>query len=328
MTSRVVVTSPAPRARRGAPVVARVLEVTLEELARVGLHRLSVPAVSARAGLHKTSVYRRWPTKRALVAAALAQAMGHGAPLPDTGSLHGDMRAFVRSAVAFADSPVGRGVLRTLLAEGTDPEARALVAALRRGREAGPRALFVRAVARGELAAGADVRMAATAVAGAITHRLFVEQARITPAFVDRLVAWVAAGLGAPVPQQVARRISGHLSFPAVAAMRTPPEPPSAPVFHALGDGTRRRILVRLAEGERSVGELLAVLAVPSQPALSQHLKVLREAGLVVVRRDGRSRLYALDPRPLAALRAWFGRLESFREGQLAALGHVLAGDL
>ena len=326
MRSRAADTSSALRARRGEPVVARVLEVTLDELARVGLHRLSVPAVSARAGLHKTSVYRRWPTKGALVAAALARAMGHDAPLPDDGSLHADMRAFVRHAAAFADSPVGRGVLRTLFVDGADPEVRLLIASLRRGREAGPRALFRRAVARGELTAGADVRMAATAVAGAITHRLFVEQARATPAFVDRLVALVAAGLGAPVPPGAGSRISRHLSSATRPASRTPPAPPTSPAFHALGDGTRRRILALLGEGERSVGELLAQLDASSQPALSQHLKVLREAGLVVVRRDGRRRLYALDARPLAALRAWFGQLESSWEGRPAALVHVLAG--
>ena len=81
-----LVRSDAPR-RRGAPVVEQVLDLALEELARVGYHRLSVPAVAARAGLNKTSVYRRWPTKGALVGAALAGALGHDAPLPDTGAL-------------------------------------------------------------------------------------------------------------------------------------------------------------------------------------------------------------------------------------------------
>jgi AcrR family transcriptional regulator len=185
--------------RRGAPVVDRVLELALEELARVGFHRLSVPDIAERAGLNKTSVYRRWPTKGALVAAAMARAMGHDAPLPDTGALRSDMLAFALGAAAWAESPVGRGVTRTLLADGDAPEVRALVRGLLRARAPGPRAIFDRAKARGELAADADVRMALTVIAGAISHRIFVESARVTPAFVRRLVHLVADGLTARV---------------------------------------------------------------------------------------------------------------------------------
>lgn len=189
--------SSAPR-RRGAPVVDRVLEVTLEDLARLGYHRLSVPDVATRAGLNKTSVYRRWPTKRALVAAALERALGHDAPLPDTGALRSDMLAFALVAAGWVASPVGRGVMKTLFADGEDPELRALVDTLFRAQATGPLALFRRAEARGELPPGADVPMALTVIAGALAHRVFVEHGPVTPDFVERLVALVADGLGAP----------------------------------------------------------------------------------------------------------------------------------
>ncbi len=73
----------------------------------------------------------------------------------------------------------------------------------------------------------------------------------------------------------------------------------------ALGDSTRREIFERLREGPRSVGELAAGLPV-SRPAVSQHLRVLKEAGLVTERRDGTRRLYRLEPGALAELRDYF----------------------
>jgi DNA-binding transcriptional ArsR family regulator len=73
----------------------------------------------------------------------------------------------------------------------------------------------------------------------------------------------------------------------------------------ALGDPTRRAIFEQLREGPRAVGDIAAELPV-SRPAVSQHLRVLKEAGLVTERRDGTRRLYRLDPDGLAALRSYF----------------------
>jgi DNA-binding transcriptional ArsR family regulator len=72
--------------------------------------------------------------------------------------------------------------------------------------------------------------------------------------------------------------------------------------WSALADGTRRAIVATLAEGPRSVGELAAVMPV-SRPAVSQHLKVLREAGLVSEHQEGTRHIYQLNPIALAALR-------------------------
>jgi DNA-binding transcriptional ArsR family regulator len=83
----------------------------------------------------------------------------------------------------------------------------------------------------------------------------------------------------------------------------------------ALGDPTRRAVLERLAAGPRPVGEIADGLPV-SRPAVSQHLRVLREAGLVTVRREGTRRVYAVDPSGLADLRAY---LDSFWNQALAS---------
>ncbi len=86
----------------------------------------------------------------------------------------------------------------------------------------------------------------------------------------------------------------------------------------ALGDPTRRAVFERLRSGPKAVGELAAGLPV-SRPAVSQHLRVLREAGLVFERREGTRRVYRADPRGLAELRAYFDEfwvhaLEAFKD--------------
>ena len=90
--------------------------------------------------------------------------------------------------------------------------------------------------------------------------------------------------------------------------------------WHALGDPTRRAIFERLADRPRAVGELAGELPV-SRPAVSQHLKVLKDAGLVVDRRAGNRRIYQLNPDGVGALRA---QLESFWTKSLAAYKQVV----
>jgi DNA-binding transcriptional ArsR family regulator len=87
-----------------------------------------------------------------------------------------------------------------------------------------------------------------------------------------------------------------------------------ATAMDALGDATRREIMERLRGGPRPVGEIAAGLQV-SRPAVSQHLRVLREAGLVAERKEGSRRIYRVEPQGLADLRAY---LDSFREQALA----------
>jgi len=87
--------------------------------------------------------------------------------------------------------------------------------------------------------------------------------------------------------------------------------------FPALADPTRRRIFERLRHGPRAVGDLAKGLPV-SRPAVSQHLKVLKEAGLVDDTADGTRRVYHIDPKGLTSLRRWLDRfwddaLEAFR---------------
>ena len=88
-----------------------------------------------------------------------------------------------------------------------------------------------------------------------------------------------------------------------------------ATAMEALGDATRREIMEKLRGGPRPVGEIAAGLPV-SRPAVSQHLRVLKEAGLVTERKDGTRRIYGVEPKAIADLRAYF---DSFWEQALAA---------
>jgi DNA-binding transcriptional ArsR family regulator len=91
-------------------------------------------------------------------------------------------------------------------------------------------------------------------------------------------------------------------------------------VFEAIAEPNRRMILNLLAEGDRTVGELVRAFPSLSQPAVSSHLRVLREAGLVQVRRQAQRRIYAIRPEGWAELDAWISKYRSFWEVQLDSL--------
>jgi DNA-binding transcriptional ArsR family regulator len=98
--------------------------------------------------------------------------------------------------------------------------------------------------------------------------------------------------------------------------------------FDVLGDPVRRRILELLADGEQTSGAVSAVIRAEfgiSQPAVSQHLKVLRDNGFATVRPEGTRRLYAVRPDPLRDVDAWLDRFRRFWAPHLAALATELA---
>jgi DNA-binding transcriptional ArsR family regulator len=92
----------------------------------------------------------------------------------------------------------------------------------------------------------------------------------------------------------------------------------------ALADPVRREIVELLARGEVAAGDLAGRFPV-SRPAVSRHLRVLREAGLVTVRAEGKRRLYALDPAPLRELDEWLGTYRDLWASRLDALDTEIA---
>jgi DNA-binding transcriptional ArsR family regulator len=97
----------------------------------------------------------------------------------------------------------------------------------------------------------------------------------------------------------------------------------SSDAFHAIAHPGRRQLLELLQSGEKPVNTLAETFAM-SRPAVSQHLKVLLDAGLVTERRDGRQRLYKLEPTKLARVHDWVSQFEKFWSEKLDALGKFL----
>lgn len=181
---------------RGPAVVRRVLEVTLEELGRVGLARLSLPRVAELAGINKTSLYRRWSTKQALVAAALELSVPSESDLPDHGSLERDLVDLARALAAFIASPAGMGVIRTVFADGDTPQARHLAESMwSTPTRMAPRLVLQRAIERGELRPEADIDLLLHPIGGAVLHRAFVERSSADARWARRLIRLLVEGV-------------------------------------------------------------------------------------------------------------------------------------
>jgi AcrR family transcriptional regulator len=181
---------------RGAPIADVVLARTLEELAEHGLAGLSVERIARAAEVNKTSVYRRWPTRGALVAAALERVHDDlVADLPETGSLRGDLLAMAEGIVRLLRKPLGRELARAAFAEDADPELAALAASRLGGRAAGPALAMVRrARERGELRDDVDPGLLLDLVAGSILHRAMLVRSPPTRAWLASMVDVIAAG--------------------------------------------------------------------------------------------------------------------------------------
>lgn len=196
-----------PRPRR-APSGAAVLRediteairaAVFEELAAVGYGRLSVEAVARRAGVGKTAVYRRWPSKLELVIDAVSAVAALRMPVPDTGSLLGDVRTLLRILSRVLRHPLAAQIVPDLLAEAArNPDiARTLEKALRDTQRDITSKVFGSAVERGELAEASGADLALDLLTGPLYWRLTVLRAAPTPAYLDELAATVVAALPA-----------------------------------------------------------------------------------------------------------------------------------
>lgn len=172
---------------RSEEVRRRVLDATAEELLESGFDRFSVTRVAARAGVHHTTIYRRWPTKSRLVLDAVIEfARGHVRP-PQTGSLRLDLCEYFRSvAAAFAD-PRFAALARALIAVGPEEfaeERREYWA----DRIKAVNTMFGEAEARGEVIAPADRLHVAELISGPLWMRTLITDTPVDEAYIERLV--------------------------------------------------------------------------------------------------------------------------------------------
>ena len=184
---------------RSARVRTSVLDATVELLENVGYERLSVEAVAARAGVHKTTVYRRWPSKAELVLDASRDLSEQRIPIPDTGTLGGDLRALARDVVGNIGSEAGGRRSRSIVAAAAStPELGGAMQRFWAARLAATAPVVERAIARGELPATADANTIIESLIGPLWVRLLLTGEDIDEAFADRVAQLVASGAGAP----------------------------------------------------------------------------------------------------------------------------------
>lgn len=177
---------------RSAVVVRKVLDAVVGELARAGYAGFRMDEVAARAGVNRTTVYRRWPNRRALVTDAVARmwAPVRRHPLPDRGALEPDLiEAFARRWT-FGRRLEGRAWAR-LLDERLSPDVRAIVGAAIDERRAEWRAIVTRAIARRELPPETDAQLVLDFVRAIVDAR---RAARLDPAWLEAAVRTVVEG--------------------------------------------------------------------------------------------------------------------------------------
>ena len=186
---------------RSARVVREVLSATLEEFAAQGYAGFSVEAVALRAGVNKTTIYRRWPAKADLVGAALASLRDDDPEPPDSGSLREDLLQVLKHWAEQMVTPRRRAIMQSLLVANTDPEMQAIVRRMRAERPAIPQIVFERAFKRRELPRGSDTQLIAAALLGPLHSRTAWKREPVDDAFLRSLVELIVTGaLGGGAP--------------------------------------------------------------------------------------------------------------------------------
>jgi AcrR family transcriptional regulator len=188
----------APRGRPRSPEADRaILDATVELLAERGLGAMSIEEIAARAGVGKATIYRRWPSKGLLALDAFVASFAAQQPLPDTGTLRGDLTAALRAWVrAVTVTPMG-SVLAGLIGEAQhDPSLRAawrdrVLEPLRRRH----RIMLDRAVDRGEISASVDQEVVLDLFFGAAEHRLLLGHLPLDDTFVVDVVDVILDGI-------------------------------------------------------------------------------------------------------------------------------------
>jgi AcrR family transcriptional regulator len=175
-----------------------ILQAAFDLLGERGLEATSVDAVADRAGVSKATIYRWWDSKELLALDALYAQWDVAVPATrQTGSLRAEMLALVRPWVRLAAAGPSARILIALLAKAnSDPDfGRTYRAQFLEPRRAQARAMFARAIARGEIPAGTDVEVSLDLVWGPLYHRLFQGHAPLSDRFAIRVVDTVLAGI-------------------------------------------------------------------------------------------------------------------------------------
>ncbi len=196
---------PARRLVRGEPVVAKVLASTIEELALTGLEGLTLERVAARAGVNRTTIYRRWPTKEDLVLAAFQWMAAEDELTWDTGSLRGDLEKLIEQATAKLFAPGTLSLIRTLLGSPNESPLAEVARCEHESRRQLILDMLDRAEQRGELRTDIDKELFLDSVFGMLFVRLVFQREQPTKEFKERVLEQLTR-LAAPISPKTAAR--------------------------------------------------------------------------------------------------------------------------
>ena len=179
----------------------RVLTATLDLLMESGLGELTIDDISRRSGVAKTTIYRHWANRSALVIDACSRMTDSQETPPDTGSLEGDLRAILTSIADLLGTARWSSILPSIVdAAEHDPEFADIHSRIQRGHAAPLRAALDRAALKAEIPPAADRDAIAAALLGPLFYRRWFSREQIDAEFVEMIIRSAIAGLDPEVP--------------------------------------------------------------------------------------------------------------------------------
>ncbi|WP_330253427.1 TetR/AcrR family transcriptional regulator [Nocardia sp. NBC_00565] len=180
---------------RSARVRQAVLDAALQALAEHGPDGVSVAEVARQAGVHETSIYRRWGTREQLVMDALLAYSQRELPVPDTGTLREDLRTFLRSVSTYLDSPLGKALARAMATSDDDETLAASRAQFWESRLELARVMIDRAVDRGDLPRDTDPTLTLELLIAPLHFRALLTRQPLDDDHAERMVDTLLRGL-------------------------------------------------------------------------------------------------------------------------------------
>jgi AcrR family transcriptional regulator len=184
----------APRRRpggRAARVKHAVHQAVLDVVAEHGVDKVGIPEISKRAGVRDSSIYRRWGTRENLILDVLLAASERTLPVPDTGTLHGDLTAFAVELIEYLDTPLGEGLLRALPFVTDSDDVSEARKTFWETRYRAATTMISRAVQRGELPPDTDARFAIELLIAPIHFRNLLTREPIDTRLANQLATHV-----------------------------------------------------------------------------------------------------------------------------------------
>src|SRR5271169_754798 len=180
---------------RSARVRRAVLDATLQAVVERGSDALSIGEVARQAGVHDTSIYRRWPTKEHLIFDSLLTHSVAQLPIPDTGTLRADLVAFASLITSYAATPIGQALLKAMAVTDDDAALAAGRAQFWQFRLDQARAMIDRAMIRGELRADTDPALALELLIAPLHFRLLLTRQPVDDRLTGQLIDLLLNGL-------------------------------------------------------------------------------------------------------------------------------------